>query len=103
MPAVTSALSFQEGGQLSEESGSEEDAPPIRRWLEAQHAADSEDTDEDGPGAAALATHSTAEALHSSAAPSGTLLEHEVQERSLMISTSVCSNCSISWTLDPRQ
>lgn len=81
MSPVTPAMSFQEGGQLSEESGSEEEAPPIRRWLEAQ-AAESEDTDGDEPGNAAPATHSKAEALHSSAAPPGTLVEQEVGQLS---------------------
>ncbi len=83
MSAVTPALSLQQGSQLSKESGSEEDAPPIRRWLEAQ-AAGSEDTDGEEPGTAAPATHSAAEALHNSAAPSSTLVEQEVRQRSHM-------------------
>lgn len=79
--AVTLAVHVQQGSQLSEESGSEEDAPPIKRWLEAQEAG-ADDTDGDKAGVAALASHSTAEALHhSSAAASGTLVGIEVLQR----------------------
>ena len=71
------ALSGQQDGQLSDNSGSDEDAPPISRLLEAQGAS-SEDTSGDETGAAAHARHSSAEMMHSSAAPVGTLLEQEV-------------------------
>ena len=74
---VTLAVRHQQGSQVSEDSGSEEDAPSVRRLLEAQQAG-SEDSDGDEPGTAALAMHSTAEALHSSAAPSSALAEREV-------------------------
>ena len=87
--AVTLAVCHQQDSHLSEESGSEEDAPSIRRLLEAQQAG-SEDTDGDEPGTAALATRSTAEASHSSAAPAGALVEREV------CSAHMCSFRSLS-------
>lgn len=70
-------VSFLQGSEPSEESGSEEDVPSVRRMLKLQQA-ESDEASEDEADAKVLKAQSRAEALHDSAAPSHALVEQEV-------------------------
>lgn len=70
-------LSFTQGSEPSEESGSEDDVPSVRRMLKLQQA-ESEEASEDEADAKVLKVQNRAEALHDSAAPSDALVEQEV-------------------------
>ncbi len=70
-------LSFIQGSEPSEESGSEDDVPSVRRMLKLQQA-ESEEASEDEADAKVLKAQNRAEALHDSAAPSDALVEQEV-------------------------